>query len=127
MELTPKCLSSNGSGGEAPEATPWSPETLVPTDTGPILHSVTGLPRSGDSLHPHHHGSRPESDPSMPLYGLPSPKEMAKLLILYVFCVHGIPVDNVLDFGPQFYALLYACQCHSQSVLRQQFPEEQTS
>ena len=49
----------------------------------------------------------------IPLSKLPSALETANLLVTHVFRLHGIPVDIVLDRGPQFSARTWKAFCQA--------------
>ena len=47
----------------------------------------------------------------VPLPKLPSVKETAQLVLLHVFRLHGLPVDVVSDWGPQFTSVFWKEFC----------------
>ena len=46
-----------------------------------------------------------------PLSKLPTAKETAQLVLLHVFCLHGLPMDVVSDRGPQFSSVFWREFC----------------
>lgn len=43
--------------------------------------------------------------------------ELAKILVKYVFCIHGLPDSIVSDRGPQFVSALWSAVCHRLRIL----------
>eukprot|EP00064_Thunnus_orientalis_P017628 superscaffoldBa00003800_g17712 len=73
---------------------------------------VTGLPSSeGHTVILTNVGRFSKMSHFMPLPKLPSAKRTAQLVLLHIFCLHGLPVDVVSDRGPQFASVFWREIC----------------